>query len=103
MRAGLKGRDMSKAKKGEIPETMGAVCAVVYLVTMLLFVPLPFQHDIAAAAAAGLGNGNGNERRDVVLELERVETGRLLHRFPHSKVRVCMFFFGLFVLVVEEI
>ena len=79
MRAGLKGKDMSKPKKLEIPETMGAVCAVVYLITMILFVPLPFYYDIVAATSGG-----GN--KDVVLELERIETGRLLHKFPHSKV-----------------
>ena len=79
MKAGLKGKDMSKPKKLEIPETMGAVCAVVYLITMILFVPLPFYHDIVAATSGG-----GN--KDVVFELERIETGRLLHKFPHSKV-----------------
>ena len=79
MKAGLKGKDMSKIRKVEIPETMGAVCAIVYLLTLIVFIPLPFYHDIVAATSGG-----GN--RDVVLELKQVETGRLLHRFPHSKV-----------------
>ena len=80
MKAGLKGKDMSKPRKVEIPETMGALCAVVYLMTLIVFIPLPFYHDIVAATSGG-----GN--RDVVLELKQVETGRLLHKFPHSKVR----------------
>jgi UDP-N-acetylglucosamine--dolichyl-phosphate N-acetylglucosaminephosphotransferase len=79
MKAGLKGKDMSKVNKKEIPETMGAICAVVYLLLIIMFIPFPFYKDIVAATSGG-----GN--RDVVMELEVVETGRFLHRFPHSKV-----------------
>jgi UDP-N-acetylglucosamine--dolichyl-phosphate N-acetylglucosaminephosphotransferase len=81
MKAGLKGKDMSKIHKKEIPETMGAVCAVVYLLTIIVFIPFPFYKDIVAATSGG-----GN--RDVVKEIDIVQTGRFLHRFPHSKV--CM-------------
>jgi UDP-N-acetylglucosamine--dolichyl-phosphate N-acetylglucosaminephosphotransferase len=80
MKAGLKGKDMSKIHKKEIPETMGAVCAVVYLLIIIVFIPFPFYKDIVAATSGG-----GN--RDVVKELEHVQTGRFLHRFPHSKVK----------------
>ncbi|KAI6713405.1 UDP-N-acetylglucosamine-1-P transferase [Diplocarpon mali] len=80
IKAGLKGRDMSKVQKREIPETMGAVCAVVYMLIVIVFIPFPFYKDIVAATSGG-----GN--RDVVLELDVVQTGRFLHRFPHSKVR----------------
>ncbi|KAH9222028.1 putative UDP-N-acetylglucosamine:dolichyl phosphate N-acetylglucosamine-1-phosphate transferase [Leptodontidium sp. 2 PMI_412] len=79
MKAGLKGKDMSKVHKKEIPETMGAVCAVVYLLMIIVFIPFPFYKDIVAATSGG-----GN--RDVVLEIENVQTGRFLHRFPHSKL-----------------
>ncbi|CZT08254.1 probable UDP-N-acetyl-glucosamine-1-P transferase Alg7 [Rhynchosporium agropyri] len=79
MKAGLKGKDMSKVNKKEIPETMGAVCAVVYLLMIIVFIPFPFYKDIVAATSGG-----GN--RDVVLEIETVHTGRFLHRFPHSKL-----------------
>lgn len=80
MKAGMKGKDMSKLSKKEIPEMMGAVCAVVYLFTMIVFTLFPFYKDIVAATSGG-----GN--RDVVLEeLRIVETGRFLHRFPHNKV-----------------
>ena len=58
---------------------MGAICAVVYLLVIIVFIPFPFYKDIVAATSGG-----GN--RDVVLELEQIQTGRFLHRFPHSKV-----------------
>ncbi|KAL8723320.1 MAG: hypothetical protein Q9225_000372 [Loekoesia sp. 1 TL-2023] len=77
--AGLKGRDMSKSRKPEIPETMGAVCAVVYLLTLIVFIPFPFYQDIVAATSGG-----GN--RDVIVERLPLADGRVLHRFPHSKL-----------------
>jgi UDP-N-acetylglucosamine--dolichyl-phosphate N-acetylglucosaminephosphotransferase len=58
---------------------MGAICAVVYLLTVMVFIPWPFYKDIVAATSGG-----GN--RDVILEVQQVETGRFLHRFPHSKL-----------------
>lgn len=79
MKAGLKGVDMSKHRKKELPECMGGICAVVYLMVVIIFVPFPFYKDIVAATSGG-----GN--RDVVLHVEHVEQGRFLHRFPHSKV-----------------
>ncbi|MCJ1470799.1 tunicamycin resistance protein [Pseudocyphellaria aurata] len=79
MKAGLKGRDMSKLKNVEIPETMGAVCAVVYLLAIIVFIPFPFYKDIVAATSGG-----GN--RDVMMKHDELETGRILHLFPHSKL-----------------
>ncbi|KAF1995453.1 UDP-GlcNAc-1-phosphate transferase [Amniculicola lignicola CBS 123094] len=79
MRRGFKGKDMCKLKQTEIPETMGAVCAMVYLLVLVMFIPWPFYKDIVAATSGG-----GN--RDVMKELEEVDTGRFLHRFPHSKL-----------------
>ena len=70
---------MSKVHKKEIPESMGAICAVVYLLIIIVFIPFPFYKDIVAATSGG-----GN--RDVVKEIDIVQTGRFLHRFPHSKV-----------------
>lgn len=78
LKAGLKGKDMSKVNKKEIPETMGAICAVVYLLIIIVFIPFPFYKDIVAATSGG-----GN--RDVVIELNNLHSGRFLHRFPHSK------------------
>jgi UDP-N-acetylglucosamine--dolichyl-phosphate N-acetylglucosaminephosphotransferase len=73
---------MSKPKKKEIPETMGAVAAVVYMLIAIIFIPLPFYKDLVVATSGG-----GN--RDVVAELElgEIHEGRFLHRFPHNKVR----------------
>lgn len=58
---------------------MGAVCAIVYLLAIISFIPFAFYKDIVAATSGG-----GN--RDVVVEVQHVETGRMLHRFPHGKV-----------------
>lgn len=85
IRAGLRGRDMSKpasnTQEGSpyLPECMGAICAVVYLFTMTVFILIPFYKDIVVATSGG-----GN--RDVVMNVEYVQKGRLLHKFPHSKV-----------------
>lgn len=81
MAKGFRGRDLCKAGRPEIPESMGVVCAVVYLVAIIVFIPFPFYKDIVAATSGG-----GN--RDVVLEARFVNEGRFLHRFPHSKVSV---------------
>lgn len=61
------------------PETMGAVCSIVYLLALIFFIPFAFYKDIVAATSGG-----GN--RDVVIETQHVEHGRMLHRFPHGKV-----------------
>ncbi|KAL4797047.1 glycosyl transferase family 4-domain-containing protein [Aspergillus venezuelensis] len=79
IRAGLSGKDMAKPSRPILPETMGAVCAVVYLLVLIFFIPFAFYKDIVAATSGG-----GN--RDVVLEVNHVETGRTLHRFPHEKL-----------------
>lgn len=60
---------------------MGAVCAVVYLMALIMFIPFAFYKDIVAATSGG-----GN--RDVVIETQHVENGRYLHRFPHGKVNL---------------
>ncbi|KAI1172705.1 glycosyl transferase family 4-domain-containing protein [Nemania sp. FL0916] len=80
IKAGFKGRDLSKVNNSHyLPECMGAVCAVVYLLTIIVFIPFPFYKDIVVATSGG-----GN--RDVVMNVEFVEKGRLLHKFPHSKL-----------------
>lgn len=84
VRAGIKGADLNKVQRRTLPECMGAVCAIVYLLAIIVFIPMPFYKDIVAATSGG-----GN--RDVVLPevvpaTHHVEQGRLLHRFPHSKL-----------------
>ncbi|KAK6828143.1 UDP-N-acetylglucosamine-dolichyl-phosphate N-acetylglucosaminephosphate transferase [Apiospora arundinis] len=79
-KAGLQGRDMAKVNNRDmLPECMGAVCAVVYLLIIIVFIPFPFYKDIVLATSGG-----GN--RDVVMNLDYVQKGRLLHKFPHTKL-----------------
>lgn len=56
---------------------MGAVCAVVYLMVMTIFIPFPFYEYFMASTSGG-------SNQDATVET--VETGRILHRFPHNKV-----------------
>ncbi|EHK20370.1 UDP-N-acetylglucosamine:dolichyl phosphate N-acetylglucosamine-1-phosphate transferase [Trichoderma virens Gv29-8] len=79
IKAGFRGRDLSKVNGAELPECMGAVCAAVYLITVIIFIPFPFYKDIVAATSGG-----GN--RDVVVEIHHANEGRFLHRFPHNKL-----------------
>lgn len=58
---------------------MGLVSALVYLLALITFLPFAFKRDIVEATSGG-----GN--KDVVYELDQVETGRFLHRFPLTKV-----------------
>ncbi|KKF97258.1 UDP-N-acetylglucosamine--dolichyl-phosphate N-acetylglucosaminephosphotransferase [Ceratocystis platani] len=84
MKAGFRGRDLCKSQQPEIPECMGAICAVVYILVVIAFIPFPFFKDIVAATSGG-----GN--KDVVFTMsgsgpEHVQQGRLLHKFPHNKL-----------------
>ncbi|KAI8347216.1 glycosyl transferase family 4-domain-containing protein [Choanephora cucurbitarum] len=42
IKANLSGRDLLKADKPLIPETMGLPAAIIYLITLFLFIPFPF-------------------------------------------------------------
>ncbi|KAK9718308.1 tunicamycin resistance protein, variant 3 [Basidiobolus ranarum] len=42
LKAGLSGKDMCKKAKPILPESMGVVCAMVYLITLIIFIPFPF-------------------------------------------------------------
>ncbi|KAK5108033.1 hypothetical protein LTR62_008868 [Meristemomyces frigidus] len=80
MRKGFKGRDLSKKNGGEIPETMGLVCALVYLLVLVSFLPFAFKsHIVASTLDAGYD-------KDRILEGGGMETGRFLHRFPLEKL-----------------
>ena len=58
---------------------MGLVCALAYLLGIILFLPWAFKRDVVEVTS-GAGN------KDIVIEAEDVETGRMLHRFPLEKV-----------------
>lgn len=82
LHAGRKGRDMSKINAEEIPETMGAVAAVVYLLLLLVFKPFCYYTELVTAAtptrlgarrsrSAGHGDIHGSDH---------------VHQLPLSKV-----------------
>jgi len=60
---------------------MGSVAAAVFILVLIAFIPFAFYKDIVAATTGG-----GN--RDAMLPnpIAQIETGRYLHRFPHSKL-----------------
>ena len=58
---------------------MGLVSALVYLLAIVGLLPFVFKRDIVAVTS-GAGN------KDLVLDLENLENGRFLHRFPLEKV-----------------
>ena len=59
---------------------MGAVCAIVYLLAVIVFIPFPFYKDIKAATSS-------EAQMELELRRQQVEMGRTLHKFPHSKVK----------------
>ncbi|KZZ90606.1 UDP-N-acetylglucosamine-1-P transferase [Ascosphaera apis ARSEF 7405] len=81
MRVGFKGKDMNKAKSIEIPETMGAICAIIYVLLIIVFIPFAFYKDIAAATSGG-----GN--KDVAMTIDQIEFGRHMYYFPHNKLSI---------------
>ncbi|KAF2151872.1 UDP-N-acetylglucosamine:dolichyl phosphate N-acetylglucosamine-1-phosphate transferase-like protein [Myriangium duriaei CBS 260.36] len=93
MKAGLKGKDMSKKVSIEIPEMMGLVSALVYLLAVIVFLPFAFKRDILVATSGG-----GN--KDSVVHVDQVETGRFLHRFPLEKLAPYGFAYGTIATVI---
>lgn len=75
IRIGLKGKDMSKIDRPELPETMGAVPAIVYLFCMLFFIPFVFYKFLVTWTSGG-----GN--REAGIE----EYGAEDRLFPHNKL-----------------
>jgi len=58
---------------------MGAVCAIVYLLTIIVFIPWAFYKELVVATL----NGGG---RDTLVEVQRVDGGRIMQKFPHNKL-----------------
>lgn len=87
VKAGLKGKDLSKLHAKEIPEGMGAIAAAIFILVLIAFIPFAFYKDIVHATSGG-----GN--RDVVTSTtyslfsnnDTLTAGRFLHRFPHAKL-----------------
>ncbi|WPG99195.1 Hypothetical protein R9X50_00200600 [Acrodontium crateriforme] len=93
VKRGYKGRDLSKKNPVELPEAMGLVCALVYLLAVINFLPFAFKRDIVEFTS-GAGN------KDRVLEAQHIETGRFLHRFPLEKLASYGFAYGTLASVI---
>lgn len=84
MKIGLKGKDLSKLTKPELPETMGAVVALVYLFCMFFFIPLSFYQYLVTNTS---GAGNRDEGLEITTDLGKPGMiGRTLTKFPHNKL-----------------
>jgi UDP-N-acetylglucosamine--dolichyl-phosphate N-acetylglucosaminephosphotransferase len=59
---------------------MGLISALVYLLAIINFLPFAFKRDIVQVTSSA-----GD--KDILLEVQQLETGRFLHRFPLRKVR----------------
>ncbi|KAF9918454.1 tunicamycin resistance protein [Linnemannia zychae] len=71
VKAGLKGMDLSKKTKHIIPESMGMVAGLIYLVTMFLFIPFPFMKWFTASI-------DGNVQELKVLTFPNLKLAELL-------------------------
>ncbi|KAF2763837.1 UDP-N-acetylglucosamine:dolichyl phosphate N-acetylglucosamine-1-phosphate transferase-like protein [Teratosphaeria nubilosa] len=87
IKRGYKGRDMSKKSPVEIPEAMGLVCALVYLLAIVVFLPFAFKRHIEEAT-------HQHPTQDDLLEAQHIENGRFLHRFPLEKLASYGFAYG---------
>ncbi|KAI7456403.1 UDP-N-acetylglucosamine:dolichyl phosphate N-acetylglucosamine-1-phosphate transferase-like protein, partial [Hortaea werneckii] len=87
IRQGYKGKDLSKKNPIELPESIGLICALVYLLAIVNFLPFAFKRDIVEVT-------NGASKNDAVLEAQHIETGRFLHRFPLEKLASYGFAYG---------
>lgn len=58
---------------------MGLVCGLVYLLTLIFFLPFAFRR-----AFVEVTSDAWNKER--TLEAQQIETGRFLHKFPLEKV-----------------
>jgi UDP-N-acetylglucosamine--dolichyl-phosphate N-acetylglucosaminephosphotransferase len=74
---GLKGRDRAKDNPTEIPESMGAVAASVYLFCMFFFIPFMFYKFLVTSTSGG-----GNREEGVEVGGTELEG----HLFPHNKL-----------------
>ena len=75
---------------------MGLVCALVYLLAIINFLPFAFKRDIVEVTS-GAGN------KDRVLEAQDIENGRFLHRFPLEKVMCSEKFRAKFILMCHSL
>lgn len=53
VKANLKGKDLLKVYSDPIPESQGLVCASIYILLLILFIPFPFSTSIASLSGGG--------------------------------------------------
>ncbi|KAI6030645.1 glycosyl transferase family 4-domain-containing protein [Pisolithus orientalis] len=53
VKANLKGRDLLKVYSDPIPESQGLICAAIYILLLILFIPFPFSNSIANLPTKG--------------------------------------------------
>lgn len=83
IRVGLSGRDLNKVEQRVLPETMGAVAALVYLFCLFFFIPFMFYSYFVTATSGG---GNRDEGLDLSSLVVSNGKGRTLAKFPHNKL-----------------
>ncbi|KAL9527783.1 UDP-N-acetylglucosamine--dolichyl-phosphate N-acetylglucosaminephosphotransferase [Sphaerulina musiva] len=79
IKQGFGGDDRSKKHRPRLPEMMGLVCGLVYLLTLIFFLPFAFRR-----AFVEVTSDAWNKER--TLEAQQIETGRFLHKFPLEKL-----------------
>ncbi|ODQ65707.1 hypothetical protein NADFUDRAFT_82692 [Nadsonia fulvescens var. elongata DSM 6958] len=89
VKIGLFGKDLSKKNNPVLPETMGAISAIVYLFTMYFFIPFMFYKYLVTITSGGGNRDEGLELTDPVLsssnstDIPVISASRL---FPHNKL-----------------
>ncbi|KIJ17707.1 hypothetical protein PAXINDRAFT_167688 [Paxillus involutus ATCC 200175] len=53
VKANLKGRDLLKVYSDPIPESQGLVCASIYILLLILFIPFPFSNSVGSLPDSG--------------------------------------------------
>ncbi|KAG2151366.1 glycosyl transferase family 4-domain-containing protein [Suillus clintonianus] len=53
VKANLKGKDLLKVYSDPIPESQGLICASIYILLLILFIPFPFSTSIASLSGGG--------------------------------------------------
>ncbi|KIK07992.1 hypothetical protein K443DRAFT_672877 [Laccaria amethystina LaAM-08-1] len=71
VKANLKGRDLLKTYHTPIPESLGLVCASIYILLLILFIPFAFSNPISQQAY-----------------LKRSHEGLIIKEFPHYQLSV---------------
>ncbi|XP_017108800.2 UDP-N-acetylglucosamine--dolichyl-phosphate N-acetylglucosaminephosphotransferase [Drosophila bipectinata] len=69
IKANLFGSDLCKKDKPQVPESFGVLIGCVYLVSLFLFIPIPFAFDEAAATDAVTGGKPDTFPHDKFVEL----------------------------------